>query len=476
MFKYYLGCDVSKGYSDFQFIDKKKQKVGGSFQLDDTHTGHAALYARLKYFFKEHPGVQLHIALESTGGYERNWYASLVKFQSSLPIKVAILNPAQVKSNNDVGHKVTTDAISAYGVAAYMVAHPEKVNFNRQDYFASPKRHWKFLRMLTRQKTQLFNLLESELYMVFPDILTFCKDGYPQWVMKLLKLYPTAARLSRARVSKVAQIPYVNEQRAIELIQEAKQSVACVGDELAEELVRSLVAQIQQFEQQIKLHTQRLKHELNMPEIELLKTFIGIGDYSAIGLMIEIQSIHRFKRSQNLASFFGVHPAFRQSGDGISGFRMSKQGRKEPRRLLFLIAFSASTSNPVIRQHYQMHLAKGMCSMAALGACMHKITRIIFGMLKNNTPFNPAIDQMNRQRQKTRGEKKLSTAQIERIQTFDKTAPISRRQNKKRKEQERLSQKANGIMNGIGCSAPEEINENSSKIANDLTGNVRCDE
>jgi len=476
MYAYYLGGDVSKGYSDFQFIDEKKQKVGASFQLDDAHTGHAILYAYLERFLKEHPDAQLYIALESTGGYERNWYASLVKFQNSLPIHVAILNPAKVKSNNDVGHKVTTDAISAFGVAAYMVAHPEKINFESQDYFTSPKRHWKFLNMLTRQKTRLFNLLESELYLVFPDILAFCKDGYPQWVRTLLKLYPTAKRLSRARVSKVAQIPYVSEQRAIELIQAAKESVACIADELAEELVRSLVVQIQQLEQQINTHTELLKRKLDMPKVELFKTFIGIGDYSAIGLMIEIQNIHRFKRSQNLASYFGVHPVFRQSGDSKSGCKMSKRGRKEPRRLLFMIAFSASTSNPVIRQHYQMHLAKGMSRMAALGACMHKITRIIFGMLKNNTSFDPAIDQMNRQRNKAGEKKQLSAAQIARLKDYDTTAPISRRQNKKRKEQERLSQKANGIMNGIGCSAPGEINENSNKIANASTGNVQCDE
>ena len=470
MTNYYLGSDVSKGYADFQFIDTKKQKVGASFQLDDTHTGHAALYLRLQDFLNEHPDSQLYVALESTGGYERNWYASLEKFQSSLPLHVAILNPAKVKFNNDVGHKVTTDALSAYGVAAYMVAHPEKVSFESQDYFTSPKRHWKYLQMLNKQKTQLFNLLQSELYLVLPDIQAFCKDGYPQWVMRLLKQYPTAKRLSRARVSTLAEIPYVSEQRAIDLIQAAKQSVASVDDALAEEMVRSLVTQIQQLEQLIKSLIARLKQELTMPEIELLKTFTGISDYTAIGLMIEIQSIHRFERSQNLASYFGVHPVFRQSGDGASGFKMSKQGRKEPRRLLFMVAFSASIHNPVIRHHYQMHLAKGMSRMAALGACMHKITRVIFGMLKHNTPFDPAIDQKNRERTKAKSAKVLSAAQIARIQEFDKTAPVSRRQNKKRKEQERLSQKANGIMNGIGCSAPEKINENKSTITSNLTG------
>ena len=32
--------------------------------------------------------------------------------------------------------------------------------------------------------------------------------------------------------------------------------------------------------------------------------------------------------SKKLASFFGIHPAYRESGDGKSAVRMSKKGRK----------------------------------------------------------------------------------------------------------------------------------------------------
>ncbi|MCK7527849.1 MAG: hypothetical protein MZV64_64680 [Ignavibacteriales bacterium] len=54
--------------------------------------------------------------------------------------------------------------------------------------------------------------------------------------------------------------------------------------------------------------------------------------------------------------------------------------------------------NPYIKEIYAMHLKKGMPKMAALGAVMYKILRIVYGMLKNNKPFDPEIDRANRAR------------------------------------------------------------------------------
>ena len=72
--------------------------------------------------------------------------------------------------------------------------------------------------------------------------------------------------------------------------------------------------------------------------------------------------------------------------------------------------------------------------MAAIGVCMHKILRIIYGMLKHQTPFDPQIDINNRKR--TAGKAtKPSKDKSRRFQEFDTRAPISRRQTKKRLEQ-----------------------------------------
>ena len=137
----------------------------------------------------------------------------------------------------------------------------------------------------------------------------------------------------------------------------------------------------------IRIQAQQMAKRCAIPEVALLKTIPGISDASAIGLMLEIQSVKRFS-SVKLAAHFRTSSRV-QDQRGTSGVRMSKQGRKEPRKILFMVAMVSLTANPHIRKIYEEHTEKGMEKMAAIGLCMHKILRIIYGMLKTTKPMIP---------------------------------------------------------------------------------------
>lgn len=79
MKNYYLGCDVSKGYADFVILDSNKKIVENNFQLDDTFKGHNKLYLILTDFYKQNPNSSILSAVESTGGYENNWFNTFSK-------------------------------------------------------------------------------------------------------------------------------------------------------------------------------------------------------------------------------------------------------------------------------------------------------------------------------------------------------------------------------------------------------------
>jgi len=445
---FFLGIDASKGYSDFVMLDAKKQTVIENFQLDDTFEGHARLYEILRSFNQDYPEAIIYAAVESTGGYENNWFRSLLKFQGSLPIKTAHLNPLGVSHNSKADLKRNvTDKISAQNVAEYMIAHPEKVSYQHQDSLASLRKQWGFVNMLTKQSTQLFNQLESLVYNANPEILIYCKDTTPQWVLKLLTRYPTALRLSKAKVDSLCRIPYISTDRAKQLVATAKKSVASATDKVTEQLIVATVKQILHLKETIKTQTDILSKQRQIPEVKLLKTFIGIGDYTAIGLMLQIQCVQRFLTSKKLSSFFGIHPEYKKSGDGTYKYRMSKKGRSEGRRILFIVSMSAIQSNPLIKDVYQQAVQRGMEKMAAMGLCMHKILRIIYGMLKHNHAFDPQIDLKNRQKTPLR-QRKVGQDKVRRYQNFDSKAPVSRRQKMKRKERKQ-SQNVNNVEYGI---------------------------
>ena len=454
MSDFFFGIDASKGYSNFVMLDSLKHCVEDDFQLDDTFDGHQKLYNILSEFCVRNSKANIFAAVESTGGYENNWFDALVRFQTHLPIKTARLNPCGVYNNSKAElNRNITDKISAQNVAKYMIEHPEKVQYQQQDPLAPLRKQWGFIKMLKKQKTQMLNQLESNLYTANPEILAYCKDSTPAWVLSLLQRYPTASKLAKAKKSSVSLIPYVTPQKAKKLVETAKHSVASATDETTSQIIKALVQQIRQLSKTIDAQTKAMADKCSIPEVELLKTFIGIGSDSAVGLILEIGPIERFKRAKHLASFFGLHPVYKKSGDGSWGFHMSKKGRRVPRQILYMVAMVAIQSNPLIREIYEKHTEKGMKKKAALGVCMHKIIRIIYGMLKHNQPFDPKIDRANRKKQSTQDEKKVGLDKSRRYQAYDVKAPISRRQAKKREERKQ-SQSDNIAKYGIKAPVP----------------------
>ena len=435
---FYMGIDVSKGYADFMIINAQKKPVIQSFQLDDTFEGHQTLYNIVGRFLAKHPNSMLFAGMESTGGYENNWYNSLVAFQSSLNIQTSRLNPLGVKRNSQADlKKNTTDKISAQNIAEYLVAHPEKVAYQQQDQLAGLRKQWGFIQMLTKQRTQFLNQFKGLLYTSNPELLGYCQSETPAWVLKLAIKYPSAARLKRANVKSVAKIPFVSKEKAQQLATDAKRSVASATDTETEQLIIATARQIIHLNQTIDTQSQRMINTCKLPEVELLKTFDGISDKSAIGLIIEIQTVKRFATAKKLASFFGAHPVYKISGDGVGGIKMSKQGRKQPRHILYMITLAAIKCNPLIKQIYEKHQRNGKHNMAAMGICMHKILRIIYGVLKHNKPFDPRIDIANRQLGAQAKEAVPKKNASRRFQEYDTKAPVSRRQKKKRLERGR---------------------------------------
>jgi transposase len=461
--KFFLGGDVSKGYADWVILSEKKQAVLENFQLDDTYDGHCKLYSMLEAYINNHPGCEIYAAVESTGGYENNWFNTLKGFQKFINLKVSRINPAGVNFNRKAGLKRNvTDAISALSIAEYLINHPENIVYDQDDKWKSLCRHWNFVEMQKRQRVQTINQLETILYSANPTLMRYKKGDLPNWLLELIIKCPTSDKLAWSSPEKLAKIPYLSLGKAKTLVAEAKQNIASATDRNAEILVTQIAMQIKLFDQNIKSQMQLIERDLTCPEIELLKTFIGINTVSAIGLLLEIETIERFPRTKGISCYFGLHPKFKQSGDKIIGVRMSKQGSKNMRKILFNIAKTAIIHNPLIREIYDKKVSHGMSKMASIGVCMHKILRIIYGMLKNKQAFNPAIDKQNVEHSRTKHQEKLQQENVNinksrRYQEFDVKAPISRKQTKKRKEHDLSQCEITSQSTGSTCSSDTKL-------------------
>lgn len=456
MNNFYLGGDVSKGYSDFVIINEDKDIIEPNLQLDDNFNGHNELERILNDFFIQNPNAVIYAGVESTGGYENNWFNLFKKLSArGIKISVARVNPKGTNHNSQAElNRITTDKVSAKNIAEYLINHKKKINYDKTDLFFPVRKQWKFIRMLAKQKTQLYNQLESLLYIANPELLSFCKHGYPQWLLKVLMRYPTAKHLSRAKRAILESIPYLSSQRAEELIKNANSSIASSTDNTTAKLIKNTIEQITYMEKMYKLQLDSLTKIFPLPdEVQILKSFKGIDDYSAMGLLMNIGSIDNFHSTKKIASQFGLHPIYKQSGDGTWGMHMSKQGSAEVRHILYNSTTCAIVHNPLIKEIYAHYLSKGFNKMSAIGACMHKILRVVFGMLKNREKFNPGKDRALREKSSIRKSKSADSDRNRRYQPLNTQAPISRRQAKKRKK----------II--LANSAPDEIKKEEPEVS-----------
>lgn len=449
MGKGFLGIDVSKGYADFLLLDEKKQIVEDAFVLEDTSQGRKQLKALIEKWLSQ--GIeQLNCGVESTGGYENNWYHFLKTLSTKQELQVARLNAKAVKAVSDAALKRTiTDAVSAENIAVYLLSFPEKVDYGTKrtkesDQFKQGRQHNSYVRMQRKQKTQLNNQLEKLLYQYFSEILVYCRHGIPAWLLKMLTKYSCAGAVAKAGAVKLSTIKGISKEKANALVTKASGSTQWISSQIQHVIAataREILHKEEMIEKEKKYLSQMYQHN---EQVKLVTSIKCIGLESAVAAILEIEDVNRFASAKKIAAYFGVHPTFKQSGDGTWGNHMSKKGRSEIRAVLYMAALSGIRHNLILKQVYAKCRARGMKHYQAMGVVMHKLLRIIYGVLKNQTAFDEQIDQKNqcqaadKQQQineQQKENKKIAEQKKYRYQSATADAPISRIAAQKRKKQ-----------------------------------------
>lgn len=435
--RWYLGIDVSKGYADFALYSEDLDPVEDVFQLDDTRQGHDQLVRWLEKLVKRNPGLKIDCAVESTGGYENNWYALLLRLGGRMPVRAVRLNPSVVKNaSKALLNANKTDAESAREIAGYLKRYADQVSYATEEsvYVGFRSLH-NLLDKVRCQKTEMINALKQLLYSNFPELERFAKSGVPTWVLELLIRYPTSAKLCKVKAEKLARIKGVTLKKAQALIDKAKASVASHENPAETFAIIELAKSIKEKQEQVDRLKDYLTENCKGPETELLESIKGIGAYSAAAIMVQIEDIRRFASPKQLASYFGLHPVLRVSGDKQMVSKMSKQGRSAIRGILYMCANSAMLADPQMRATYKRQRSMGKAHNQAIGVLMHKMLRIIWGVLMSGKPYDPEIDRKNQERspQAPATEEIREVLRKRRMQIYDESAPVSRRADKKRR-------------------------------------------
>ena len=121
--------------------------------------------------------------------------------------------------------------------------------------------------------------------------------------------------------------------------------------------------------------------------VELIKTIPGVGEQTAINMLVSTQNFTLFKSAKHLACYAGVVPFLNESGTIVKRARVSKMANQKLKMLLHLAAMAAIRTKSDLKAYYIRKVAEGKNKMSVLNAVRNKLVHRIWAVLQRQTPF-----------------------------------------------------------------------------------------
>lgn len=402
-----IGVDVGADFSWMSILTPDHKPVGKPFKI--CHNSLDSLEQAVLRIRKaeESSSMKARIFLESTGIY----HFPLFCYLKESGFEVFVLNPLITNCSRNSGiRKVKNDKFDSVRIAKTGFTYDLNVSLIPSDIVLNLRLLVREYYSLTDNKTVYVNKLHKELRTVFPGYCNVFSKITAKTSLEILKIYKTPEEISSTPKIDVVKLIASTSRRGLEFafekydkLIEAVSLAKYYGKFLgsAFKLIQTNIDFIELYNAKIESILQDIneyiaEHEDHnfIKQIHLLDSINGIGLISAVALMCEIGDFSAFTKPKQLFAYFGLDPKVNESGN-FKGTKvpMSKRGSRIARKVLFNIALvSVSTSNngqavnPVLKDYYDKK-KQSKPKMVALGAVMHKISNIIFAVLRDNKPF-----------------------------------------------------------------------------------------
>jgi len=393
-----IGIDTARYGHHVSFLREDRKPAAPPLVVTESRDGYEQLQQQLESLHQKHSHAHFHVRIDAAGQYAVNLESFLRSL--TLPMSVSVGEP---KRNRDyhraVSPKRKADATESLAMARFGVVERPDQTPPTPPEFAVLRRVASRLQAEVRQTTRLTNQLHNLMAGAFPELASLTSELNAKWVLKLLSKYPTAPRIAAARLSSLIKIPHLRKETAEKIHPAAQHSVGTFNGDVAEELIRQQVWQLEQSQAaQEKLKNLLLEAYDALPTSGHvhLESIPGIGKLTAAALVATIVSIDRFETADKLVGYFGVFPEEATSGVNKYGqplapgkMRMCKKGNDLVRGLLWNCAKAAIRYNPAVWPLYRRLVQRGMRGDVALGHAMRKLLHLAFAVWSSGKPFDP---------------------------------------------------------------------------------------
>ncbi len=387
---YIVGIDIGKNNHEATIIDETGVIIGKSIKFANSHSGANKLIEHILRHISDSPVT---FGLEATGHY----WLSLYSFLLEKGYTINVINPIQSDSFRNLYIRQTkNDTKDSFIIA-------EVIRFGRftttqlaDDKLLSLRQLCRYRLSLVDSVSELKCRIITILDQVFPEYEKLFSDTWGISSKRLLEKYQTPEDILGIDTSELANFLKEHSRGQLgfskaEKIKDAAEN--SFGIKVAQNAfkfqLKQLIDQVLFIEEQIKALDEEIEFYYNQFDCHLA-SIPGIGSVTAAIILSEIGDIKRFKNPSSLVAFAGIDPTVKQSGQFIANNnKMSKRGSPYLRRALFLAASTCTLHVSPLNDYYNKKRSEGKHHLTAVGAVAHKLTHIVFAILRDNKDYVP---------------------------------------------------------------------------------------
>lgn len=212
-------------------------------------------------------------------------------------------------------------------------------------------------------------------------IASFCAAHHPSAWQPMTQEQQQLRALSRHRDDLL--------QTRLQQLNRLRDSTDALVRQSLQVVLSAVESQIAAVEEQISALV--AAHAELRTKLQLLTAIVGIGAVTAAKLLAEFAAIEQYESAKAAAADTGVTPSHFESGTSVRRrSRMSKMGNANLRAALYWPAITAMRCCWAFKAFAARLAARGKPKKVIIGAVMRKMVHIVYGVLKHQTPYDPA--------------------------------------------------------------------------------------
>ena len=395
-----VGIDIAKQKQYARMTDFNGNELGKKIIFTRDIFGLNQLLIQINTLKLKYNKTSVLVAMEPTGIYWKNIYYGLRNLDNE--IETVLVDVKDVITVRKLFYEtVKTDTVDSIAIAKTAILKGYKQRLELSEKEQNIKDIVSYREKLVKDSVSIKNMVISILDEVFPEYNKFYNNYFCKSSLILLDTIFCPKDISNIDLEKLyTEIKHksktcLSKKKLIQLKELANASVGIKASEGKKmqfkfniEILKVILSEIDNIEERIA--------EL-LSEHEMVKKMMeldGMNLVSAANIISEIGDFNKFKDYKQLISYCGFNLRISESGANKGKTIISKRGNSRLRAYLFRVMLPIIKHNKEfseLHNYYKTRNKNPLKPMQSIVALICKLIRILWGMAKRNTRYNPQL-------------------------------------------------------------------------------------